>query len=206
MGIKAAAERRRDHRKEFFAIFALLESARLLRRAYLQGVRMRTKLVSIVPAFVIVLGLAGCGRTGGEGVQVGKPAPEFQLSDLGGHQVSLSQFRGKVVILDFWATWCGPCRLSMPVLEKLQQRYGNRLVLLAINLQDEPDDVREYVQSRRITSTVLLDADGTVGRIYESNSIPMQVLIDRDGVVRNIQVGYNSRLGDRLKEQIDKLL
>ncbi len=168
---------------------------------------MRIKAVSaVVLASAFVLGLAGCGRPGREVVEVGQAAPDFQLSDLSGKSVSLSQFRGKVVILDFWATWCGPCRLTMPVLEKLHQRYAGNVVLLAINLEEAPEDVRPYVRDHQVTSTVLLDQDGTVGRIYRSDSIPMQVLIDQKGVVRHIAVGYSSSLGDRLKAQIDKLL
>ena len=91
-------------------------------------------------------------------------------------------------------------------MEKIQQQYSDKLALLAINLEEPMEDVRGYVQSHKVTSTVLLDQDGAIGRIYRTDSIPMQVLIDRNGVVRDIQVGYNSRLGDRLKETIDKLL
>ena len=167
---------------------------------------MKTKALSILMlSFALVLGFSGCERRP-EVVEVGQPAPDFQLSDLNGNQVSLAQFRGKVVILDFWATWCGPCRLTMPVMERIQQQYADKLALLAINLEEPAEDVRGYVTSNGVRSTVLLDEDGTIGRIYRTDSIPMQVLIDRKGVVRNIQVGYSSRLADRLRAAIDKLL
>src|SRR3974377_928295 len=109
---------------------------------------MKSKVLPVLLLFpALVLGIAGCGRrSASEGVAVGQPAPEFQLSDLGGNQVSLAQFRGKVVVLDFWATWCGPCRMTMPVMESIQQQYAGQLVLLAINLEEPMDDVREYVR------------------------------------------------------------
>ena len=166
---------------------------------------MRSKAVLVlVLAGVVILGLILSRR--GDAPSVGRHAPEFQLSDLGGKRVSLADFRGKIVILDFWATWCGPCRMTMPVLEKLNRQYAGHVVLLAINLEEMPEDVVPYVREHQLSSTVLLDEDGTVGRMYRSQSIPMQVLIDQDGIIRHIAVGYSSSLESRLKAQIDKLM
>ncbi len=134
-----------------------------------------------------------------------QPAPSFQLTDLHGQEVSLAQFQGKVVILDFWATWCGPCRMSMPLLEKLQQEYPSDLKLLAINLEEPLDQVRDYVSRQNIRSTVLLDSEGKVGRAYGSESIPMQVIIDKKGIVRDVLVGFSPRMTDRLRGEIAKL-
>ena len=150
---------------------------------------------------------SGCGggrRT--ESAQIGRPAPEFQLRDLSGATVSLSQFRGKVVVLDFWATWCQPCRQSMPEMEKLQDRYSPGMILLAINLAESADQVRSYVSREKIRSRVLLDEDGTVGNAYQTTAIPMQVIIDRDGIVRNISVGGGFGLGRRLGTDIERLI
>jgi thiol-disulfide isomerase/thioredoxin len=155
---------------------------------------------------LLVCAVAGCGVGPREGAQIGKAAPEFQLPDLGGATVSLSQLRGKIVILDFWATWCQPCRQSMPEMEKLQEKYSSNLTLLAINLQESPEDVRSFVRSEKIRSRVLLDESGTVGNAYQANAIPMQVLIDRDGIVRQINVGGGFGLGRRLSAEIDKLI
>jgi len=162
-----------------------------------------------VSALLVVCGLTciHCGRRAGqEGeLEIGGSAPTFELSDLRGQTVSLAQFKGKVVILDFWATWCGPCRMSMPVLEKLQKEYPNDLKLLAINLEEPLDLVRDFVARQNINTTVLLDSEGAVGRIYGSESIPMQVLIDKKGIIRDIKVGFSPRLGDILRKQLDKL-
>jgi thiol-disulfide isomerase/thioredoxin len=154
----------------------------------------------------IAIGISACVRGPSEGVQVGSPAPDFQLPDLSGNKVSLGQFKGKVVILDFWATWCGPCRMSMPMLEKIQQQYGDRLALIAVNLEETPDVVRRYMQRQQMRSRVVLDEEGTTARAYRAESIPMQVLLDKDGVVRHIQIGFSPAVESRLKAQIDKLL
>ncbi len=167
----------------------------------------KKSLVWLVLLLAACLTAVKCGRRPGEegGLAVGISAPEFQLADLRGQPVSLSQFRGKVVILDFWATWCGPCRMSMPILEKLQEEHPNDLKLLAINLEESRDEVRDYVARRNIRTTVLLDLEGKVGRTYGSESIPMQVLIDKKGIVRDIKIGFSPRMGDQLRKQLDQL-
>ncbi len=93
----------------------------------------------------------------------------------------------------------------MPVLEKLQREYSKDLTLLAINLEEPRDQVRNYVAGRNISSTVLLDEDGKVGQAYGSESIPMQVLIDQQGIVRRVSVGYSPALVDQLRSAIEKL-
>jgi thiol-disulfide isomerase/thioredoxin len=140
------------------------------------------------------------------GIEIGRPAPEFKLPDLSGNAVSLAQYQGKIVLVDFWATWCGPCRLSMPVLEDLQKEYPNELVLLAVNLQEPLDEVRQYVTAQRIRSRVLLDEEGRVGTVYGSESIPMQVLIDQKGIVRDIRMGFSQDLGAHFRGEIRQLL
>lgn len=168
---------------------------------------MKTKISILWVALFASLFCSHCARTPGttEEVSVGSPAPPFQLSDLYGREISLSQYRGKVVILDFWATWCGPCRMSMPLLEKLQEENPGSLKLLAINLEEPMDLVRDYVARQNIRSTVLLDEEGKVGRVYRSESIPMQVLIDKEGIVRDVQVGFSPRLAEKLRDEVAKL-
>ncbi len=151
--------------------------------------------------------LSNCGGRGPKGVaEIGAPAPLFELEDLSGRNVALESYRGKVVLLDFWATWCTPCRRTMPVLERLQKEFAGDLVLLAINLQEPAEEVRDYVIRRGIESTVLLDLDGRVGYAYRAQAIPMQVLIDRQGVVYDILVGLSPTLERDLRAEIQKLI
>jgi thiol-disulfide isomerase/thioredoxin len=144
------------------------------------------------------------GPSGPEGmVEVGREAPKFKLPDLSGQDVSLDQYRGKIVMLDFWATWCGPCRMSMPILEDLQKEYPNDLTLLAINLQEPRDGVRDFVKENGIHSRVLLDESGKVGETYGASGIPMQVVIDRQGIVRYVVLGV--RAAAELRQMVNKL-
>jgi thiol-disulfide isomerase/thioredoxin len=138
-------------------------------------------------------------------VEIGQAAPQFKLPDLSGREVSLDQLKGKVVMLDFWATWCGPCRMTMPLLEKLQREYPNALVLLAVNLREPKDTVRDYVRKQSINSQVLLDEEGSVGDAYGAVGIPTQVLIDKNGIVRDIQEGFNPRMLSQFRTEIEQL-
>jgi len=168
---------------------------------------MKSRWVVMASAVLVAAQLSCSSGPGTSGpAEVGSLAPTFSLPDLQGRQVSLEKFRGKVVMLDFWATWCGPCRMTMPLVDRLQKEFPNEMVLLAINLQETPEEVRTYVERRKIEATVLLDETGEVGFAYRSESIPMQVLIDKEGVIRHIQVGYHSRMDQELRAEIQKLL
>jgi thiol-disulfide isomerase/thioredoxin len=148
-----------------------------------------------------------CSRPSSESgaLEIGRPAPTFNLADVNGQKVSLDQFKGKVVMLDFWATWCNPCRATMPLLENLQKEYVNTMVLLAINLEESKDDVRDFMRAQNLHAQVLLDTEGSVGQKYGAAEIPMQVLIDKQGIVRDVMVGFNSTLVSRLRTEIAKL-
>ncbi len=140
-----------------------------------------------------------------EPLQIGMPAPKFTLPDLNGRKVSLDQYKGQIVMLDFWATWCGPCRMTMPLLENLSKEYRGTMTLLAINLQEPFGTVREYVQKQNINSEVLLDEHGSIGEVYGTDSIPMQVVIDKQGIVRHIQVGFSPKMASQLRSIIQSL-
>ncbi|MDR1727398.1 MAG: TlpA family protein disulfide reductase [Acidobacteriota bacterium] len=149
--------------------------------------------------------LTSCGGRLGGGADVGQAAPSFKLKDLDGREIALEQFRGKIVLIDFWATWCGPCRMTMPVVEKLSKEYPDDLVLLAVNLQESVGEVRQYLEQQGLQSQVLLDEGGDVSIAYGADAIPMQFLIDRDGVVRNVLTGFSPSMASKLRSQIEQL-
>ncbi|MGA2264078.1 MAG: TlpA disulfide reductase family protein [Acidobacteriota bacterium] len=136
---------------------------------------------------------------------IGKPAPHFQLRDLNGQLVSLDDFKGKVVMLDFWATWCGPCRETMPVLEKMQQEHPHDFTLLAVNLGDPADQVTPYVRAQNIQTRMLLDTDQNVGSAYGITSIPVQFVIDKKGILRYRQLGEYQGWKEDLWAEVEKL-
>ncbi len=123
---------------------------------------------------------------------VGKPAKDFTLSTLAGTRVTLSKLRGKVVVLDFWATWCGPCRRWMPIVAKLEGELKGRDVrFYAVNLRDPAAKVRSFLQETKTTVPVLLDPDGKIGELYGAASIPLTVVIGRDGKVSGTLLGLH---------------
>lgn len=119
-------------------------------------------------------------------VKVGDMAPNFQLRDLDGKMVSLSQFRGKVVLLNFWATWCGPCREEMPSMEQLYRNVPRKdFEILAVSTDPQGIVVtRPFQQEMGLTFPILHDPDMRIGLSYGARSLPMSFMIDRQGVVR----------------------
>ena len=122
-----------------------------------------------------------------EVVKLGEPAPNFQLTDLNGRLVTLSELRGKVVLLNFWATWCGPCRVEMPAMEQLYRKFLRKdFEILAVSTDVQGEAVtRPFQQAKRLTFPILHDADYRVGLMYGARSLPMTFLVDQQGVVRH---------------------
>jgi peroxiredoxin len=113
-----------------------------------------------------------------------RSAPSFTLEDLSGKQVSLQQYRGKVVFLNFWATWCIPCREEMPAMEQLQQLFQRQgLVILAVNLKESPEQVKTFFDQHRLSFLALLDRNGSVSRAYGVMGLPTTYLIGREGTL-----------------------
>lgn len=130
------------------------------------------------------------------------PAPDFDLRDRTGKSVSLKHLRGKPVLLDFWATWCAPCRATMPEVEKLHRTYrGKGLEVIGINIEGKSDDVLAYLDENRYSFTVLFDSgnwDSIVAKRYGVTSIPRTVLIDKQGNI--VYSGMPNRLSASLIE------
>ncbi len=124
------------------------------------------------------------------GTAVGQLAPELSLPGLDGQMVDLGDYRGQVVLLNFWATWCGPCRGEVPELVAAFERYkGRGFTVLAVNLGETEERVRAFADRYGMDFPVLLDPSAHTQRIYPSRGIPTSFLLDRDGIVRRVLVG-----------------
>ena len=148
----------------------------------------------------------GPRSAGASGLPTGEPAPEFSLEDLEGNAVSLADQQGQVVLVDFWATWCGPCIEEMPHIQQLHEHYKDQgLVVLAISTDDQKSAVQPFIEKKGYTFPVLF-ADGEVQPAYQISGIPSVYLIDRAGEIRFHQVGYSPGSEKNLERQVEELL
>ena len=137
----------------------------------------------------------------------GHKAPDFALKSLKGSQVSLADFKGKVVLLDFFSTWCPPCRAAVPVLQDLEAKYKDKgLEVISIDEQESQSLVRDYAKEMRYTALMLLDEDGSAGDKYKVNGLPTFVIIDQKGKVAAYQTGFAPYAMDDIEGRICKLL
>jgi thiol-disulfide isomerase/thioredoxin len=130
----------------------------------------------------------------------GKQAEDFELPLLDGGTVKLSALKGKTVVLDFWATWCGPCRAAMPIIDKVAEEFAEKGVLLyAVNLEEDEAAIKGFLKSMKLNPRVALDKDGKVGRAYGATSIPSIVVVGPDGVVRKVFRGISPQFEEDLR-------
>jgi peroxiredoxin len=134
-------------------------------------------------------------------------APDFRLADPEGRRVSLRDQRGKIVFLNFWATWCVPCRVEMPEMEKLYQDFRPRgFVVLAVDFRESPAQVRRFAQELKLTYPVLIDEDGSVFQAYLVRGLPATYLIDRKGLMVGRAIGLRDWYSDEARAFIRSLV
>ena len=124
------------------------------------------------------------------GVKVGNTAPNLALADLEGTEMSLAGFAGQPVMINFWAVWCGFCRVELPEMQRVYEAYKDKgLVILAVDVQEEKLLVQEFADQLGLTFPVLLDTKGEVTRSYRVRGLPTSYFIDQNGVILDVQVG-----------------
>ena len=139
--------------------------------------------------------------------QTGTAAPDFTLKSNSGKNLKLSEHRGEVVMINFWATWCAPCRQEMPLLNRIHEQYRKAgFTLLGINIDDDPANAQALAKKLGVTFPVLFDAEKRVSRLYDVDAMPSTLLIDRDGKVRYIHRGYRAGYEVRYETQVRELL
>ena len=124
-----------------------------------------------------------------KGPMVGQPVPDFTLTGLDGKEVQLSQYKGYAVLLNFWATWCDPCKQEMPLLQSYQKKYGPDLIVLGVNYGEGKVVVKSFLDQNGITFPIVLDETGQIGSAYQIAGFPTSFFIDRSGILRSEHIG-----------------
>ena len=136
-----------------------------------------------------------------------EPAQAFSLAARDGSKISLSQYAGQVVMINFWASWCGPCRQEMPLLEGLYQRYESLgFALLGVNVDEDPTQALDYLDEVEVSFPVLLDTQNSVSKAYDVIAMPSTILVGRDGTLRYIHHGYQPGYENDYQNQIRELI
>jgi len=152
---------------------------------------------------ILLLGLFGLAQAG----EVSGPAPDFTLRSNSGKNLKLSEFRGQVVLLNFWASWCGPCRQEMPALDKLQKRYGKLgFTVLGVNVEEDSTQAKRMLKEIRVSFPILFDTQNKVSQLYNVSAMPTTVIIDRDGNMRYLHKGYKPGEESVYKKWVKKLI
>jgi peroxiredoxin len=137
----------------------------------------------------------------------GQAAPDFTLKSASGQNLRLRELRGEVVLINFWASWCGPCRQEMPLLNKIHEQYRKAgFTLLGVNIDDDPAAARDMARKLGVAFPVLLDTDKRVSKLYDVDTMPATLLVDRSGKVRYVHRGYRPGLEITYQNQIRELL
>lgn len=134
-------------------------------------------------------GDAGIEPQPGKPLKSGNKAPDFTAELIDGSTVTLSDFKGKPVIINFWATWCGPCVKEMPAFERLKENYGDEIGILAVNCGEDADTIKDFADANGYTFPIALDEEYQVSMLYPTNSIPYTVVIDGNGKVTHVSSG-----------------
>ncbi len=160
----------------------------------------RRRMKQAAMALALMAGTAFAGDAGG-------PAPSFTLAALTGQQAALSQYKGQVVMVNFWATWCGPCQQEMPLLDQMYKKYKPAgFTLIGVNVDKEAPAVKDLMARKPVSFPVLLDPANQVSKAYHVDEMPSSVLIDRKGEIRYIHRGYRPGDENEYQDRIRQLI
>ena len=156
---------------------------------------------------MLALGLPGPATANKSPVSVGAEAPDFALRSTAGGNLRLSEHRGQVVMINFWATWCGPCRQEMPKLDEIFARYERAgFTLLGVNIDEDAERAQRLADELGVKFPLLFDEEQDVSRMYDVRAMPMTVMVDRSGKVRSVHFGYRPGMEQRYLDEVRALL
>lgn len=163
----------------------------------LKRILKSTLLLGLLTGFTVSLAATGDAT----------PAPDFTLKSRSGENIKLSELRGNVVMVNFWASWCGPCRQEMPLLQQLYDRYqGMGFTLLGVNVDEQPAAALKMLKEIPVDFPILYDSSNKVSKQYQVKAMPSTFMVDRDGNIRHLHQGYKPGYEDDYQQQIRALL
>lgn len=162
----------------------------------------------------LIFMLMGCGSKNGTSevqaspkARIGNSAPDFTLPSTSGKKVSLSEFKGRVVLIDFWATWCPPCRYSTPAMVRLNHKMKDKdFTIIGVSVDDSMEDVLPYVRKENVKHVVVHDSSNRAGLSYGVRSIPAFFLLDKEGIIRKQYIGFSPTLEQEIEREALGLL
>lgn len=161
---------------------------------------MRNRIVALIATTALALPALAANPTGG-------PAPQFTLASRSGANVSLAQYKGQVVMLNFWASWCGPCRQEMPLLDSIYKQYHRMgFTLIGVNVEPDSNAANQWLKETPVSFPVLYDKESKVSKMYDVAGMPSTVIIDRTGKVRVLHRGYKPGDENEYLDSIRKLV
>jgi len=169
----------------------------------MKGLRTTVLRTTLLGAILVIFTVSALAASSLEG----QAAPDFVLRSATGENLRLSEYRGDVVLINFWATWCGPCRQEMPLLDDLYGRYQRvGFNLLGINIDEDSRRAMQMVQELGVKFPVLFDENKEVSKLYEVEAMPVTILVDREGIVRHVHHGYKPGYEEKYLTEIRSLL
>lgn len=165
---------------------------------------VKNSLTRLAKVACVALAFVGTAAVGGSAQG---PAPGFNLPVKGGGMMDLADLKGDVVMINFWATWCGPCRTEMPLLDALHKRYSKLgFTLVGVNVEEDPSGADKFLAETPVTFPILFDRKNEVSKLYDVKAMPSTVMVDRKGNIRYIHKGYKDGDENEYQNWIRKLV
>jgi len=164
-------------------------------------------MLKLFRLIVVAMSLFGLGVMPANAKIISGKAPVFTLKSRGGHNLRLSDYRGQVVLINFWASWCGPCRQEMPLLENLYKRY-NKLgfTIMGVNVDTDSTKANNYLKDMTVTFPIVYDISNAVSKSFNVNAMPTTVIVDRNGNMRFLHQGYRPGYENDYKKEVVQLI